>query len=176
MPSDSIVNISEGISFNYLIKGTLLAVFSGIVAVFFLPALIGVVVGLALILATSGVEIDCAKKQFRNYAGFLGFKIGNWKDIVGVEKLELEESTQQYTKRTFIMPMAGGWRGETIMHKTYDVSFTTNHGKIVVVNDFDDYNQALKCLAVLERATNLKGVNQYAIETAKIIARRKGRR
>ena len=139
MPSDSIVNISEGMSFNYLIKGTLLAVFFGIVAVFFLPALIGVVGGLALILATSGVEIDWAQKKYRTYAGFFGFKVGKWSQIVDVVKLELEESTQQYTKRTFIMPMAGGWPGETIMHKTYDVSFSTKSDQKVIVNDFNEY-------------------------------------
>lgn len=177
MPSETNIVISEGMSFNYLIKGTLLAVFSGVISLFFLPALLGVVAGIALVLASSGVEINLQKNQYRQYAGFFGYKVGEWKDLTDTVILCLCESTQQYTKRTFILPMIGGWGGETIMHKTYDVSVINYLQQEIIINDFNDYHQAVECLTALERVTNKKGINHYAIETARIIERRKhGRR
>ncbi len=176
MSTTTNVVISEGISFNYLIKGTLLAIFSGIISLFFLPALIGLVVGVALVLASSGVEINIQKKQYRRYVGIFGYKIGKWNDLIDTVSLNLRESTQQYTKRTFILPMIGGWGGEKITHKTYDVSVTNYLSEEIIINDFDEYNQAVECLRALEVVTDKKGVNNYAIDTAKIIERRKHQR
>ena len=175
MSASKIIHISEGMSFNYLIKGTLIAIFSGIVAVFFIPALLGVAIGLALILSTSGVEIDTDKKEYRNYIGFVVFKMGTWKYFGDTVSIELSESVQQYRKRSFIMNLANG--GVTIVHKTYDVSIENYLGTKIIVNDFDEYDEAVKCLNALEMATDKKGVNHYAIKTASIIERRKqGRR
>ncbi len=171
MPASKIIHISEGMSFNYLIKGTLLAIFSGILSLFFLPALLGVAIGLALILSTSGVEIDTDKKEYRNYIGFVVFKMGKWKYFGDAVSVELTELVQQYRKRSFIMNLANG--GVTIVHKTYDVSIENYLGTKIIVNDFDEYDEAVKCLNALELATGKKGVNHYAIKTASIIERRK---
>lgn len=175
MASHTVTTISEGISFNYLIKGTFLAIASGIISLFFLPALIGVPVGIALILASSGVEIDTEAKKYRKYAAFFGFKVGDWKQLNDIVKVELHESTQQYLKRTLIMSMVAKG-GEKIFHKTYNVIIANNQDEKIMVNDFDEYYHAIKCFRALEQTTNTKGVNHYSIETANIIERQKRRK
>lgn len=175
MASRTVTTISEGISFNYLIKGTFLAIASGIISVFFLPAVIGVPVGIALILASSGVEIDTEAKKYRKYAAFFGFKVGDWKQLNEIVKVELYQSTQQHLKRTLIMSMVSKG-GEKIYHKTYDVIISNNKDEKILVNDFDVYYHAIKCFRALETTTDTKGVNHYSMETSKIIERRKKRK
>lgn len=167
--------ISEGMSFAYLIPGTILIVVGIVGSQFFIPLIASILPGLALCLSSTGVDIDVPLKKYRKYIGFVVFKIGKWNSLESYTALELKQSVQQYTKKTFLQGIfAGG--GETVMFKTFDICLSDASGNTTEVNDFDSYEQAVKCLRLLEKATNLEAINHYAIETKRLWESRKFRR
>lgn len=169
------ITISEGMSFAYLIPGATLIIFGIVGSQLFLPLIVAMLPGFALCLSSTGVDIDIESKKYRKYIGFVLFKIGTWSSLDSYTVLELKQSTQQYTKRTFLQSIVAGG-GETITHRTYDICLSGAAGNTTEVNDFDRYEDAVKCMRTLQKVTKIEPIDHYAIETARLWERKKFRR
>ncbi len=167
--------ISEGMSFAYLIPGATLIVLGIVGSQLYLPLVASILPGLALCLSSTGVDINMESKKYRKYIGFVLFKIGTWHSLDSYTALELIHSTQQYTKKTFLQSISAGG-GKTVTIKTFDVCLSDSDGHKTEVNDFDKYEDAVKCLRVLQKVTKIEPVDHYAIHTARLWERKKFRR
>lgn len=159
--------ISEGRSYAFLVHASLLASSFLVLGFFFKWPFVLVVPSLALLLLTTGVEVDLRNKSARKYRGWLGYHQGVWLPLSHFQKAVLEDFE--------ISRSAGGrHRFNTSSSRTFDVLLLDRYGKEFELNDFFEYKSALRCIGALEKA-GLEVEDKYAQHTRKLFAKHRRR-
>lgn len=176
-------NINEGLTNNYLVY----AVFGCLLCipiVVFLP-FVGfplLTLSIAWFAATNGLEISEDGKKYRKYAGYLGLKIGNWKEVSSPKKAVLMISSETSNMfGTFTTTAAapyfvgGSFYGKAGQTKslTYDIVLFYEDGTKKLIYDFLTYKNARQALAAFESELKISAEDRVAEKLAQNRNRRR---
>ncbi len=159
--------VKLGFTFEYFMHGVILIVI-GLVCYLFnvIFATMILLVGIALLLVRSGIEIDSNFKKVRKYYEFFSLRFGTW---VSVEKFQRIELRQTKESQTFVSRSGQ----KTFETKTYDIVLIDKTGFYIELNDFTNYNVAVETLALISKTFSMESVNQVVEIRKNAIERRK---
>lgn len=135
--------LNLGYTFDYFIPAVLLIIIGGVCfLVHFALAAALLIIGLFLLLLQKGIEIDENSKRVRRYYSLFSLRFGKWtgmKNIITVV-LSMTNESQTLQHRS----------GETTMEtKTFDIYLISDTGFSTELNDFKNYNDAVKTMKMI---------------------------
>jgi hypothetical protein len=162
------IDINEGKTNNYLVYGVFVllgvAILIGLSVVysklFFIPAIIFVLIALLLFSASNGLQIDSVRGQYRAYGKIGTFKFGQWQaliDPVSAKRVLHSSNAQKGTS-----PMMG--KVATLNSKviTYDIVITDSANQEHLVYDFLEYKTAKNALRKIHEKFTIPSVDKVA--------------
>ena len=149
-----ITDINEGNTNNYLIPGsfTIIIALGLLFGGLFLIGLPVLALGIIIVMATNGIEINPKTKMYRKYGNFAGYKYGSWESLQDVKQAELTMSIE-----TGVTRAGRGAIQERTKLRTYSIILITfSHDKFML-HDFLKYNHAKTALKAIEQIFNIEG-------------------
>ena len=149
------ITLSQGKTYDYVIQGVF-TIILGILLFFWHPLFaLFIVVGIAMILLASGIQIDTKNNMVRKYFSVGFIYIGKWKRLENISKISLKYNSH---KGTTYRPIYLS-KAPTIL-RTYDLVLTDNWKISKVLFEFTDYKIATKTLEELSKNTTCEIENQ----------------
>ena len=150
---NKLITISEGLTYEYLIHGIMIAIAGIFCSFIFNPfCAIAIPIGIIMTMSKTGIEIDSTGKQVRKYVSWVFFKSGNWYDLKQIVKIELRFNTQ-HSKVTRPLYM----NKEDTTAKTYDLFLIDDVDEEILLNPFTKPGLAFKTIEAL------KGISDYTV-------------
>jgi len=152
--SHSVVRISEGYTYEYLIHGIITAIIATVFALVIHPVFFSVVlVGIIMSSSKTGIEINKELKKTRKYVSWIFLKTGHWYDLTKVVKIQLKYNTQHtvITRPIYLN------KGDTTA-KTFDLVLINDVEDEIILNEFTKPSLAFKTL------NSLRGISNYEID------------
>lgn len=138
-----------GYTFEYFAHALLL-IFFGLVCLFvhYLISIVLILFGILLLLIKSGIELDASNNRLRNYSEIFGFKFGKWIDASGLQRIDLNYTSESQTVKSLI-------HTDSLHTKTFDVFLQFEDRQEIEIASFTDYQTALDVLGELTMELNV---------------------
>lgn len=153
----AIKTIGEGQTYDLITHGTFVILFGVPLGMFTSHFIAGasVLIGILLMLMSSGIQLNSSKVEIRKYRSLLGFKFGTWKNISDVKKIEL---------RYFVEGLSGQGSNlsapNTSRVKVFDLFFLMEDGSEHKFHTFTKLKPAFRVMKVLKGNYEIELENQ----------------
>ena len=140
----NIITLSEGSTFEHVPAGLIITII-GIPLTFALHWLCSpiLIVGILIIIAQTGIEINTTTKQMRKYTFWTFFRTGKWLDLTQLTKIELNYQDHGGRKKRLA--------GQThTAAKTFDLILFKNGGRKIIFNEFVKVGLAFQTIDTLK--------------------------
>ncbi|MFL5763973.1 MAG: hypothetical protein ACJ77K_08540 [Bacteroidia bacterium] len=162
--------IKLGYTFEYFIPGVLLIIIGGVVCIgnSFAGAPIGLS-GIALLLLKAGIQINTKKRTVRKYYELFSLRFGSWIEVNQFANISLSMTNETRT----VQHRAGQTTSTT---KTYDLVLSGQAGSAIELNDFSNYDVAVRAMKLIAETFQLNPENKIQEAREAAMKRRKERR
>ena len=153
----NVKSIGEGQTYDLIAHGTLVIVFGvpfGMFTLHFIAAL-SVLVGILLILVSSGIQLNIEKNSIRKYRSLLGFKFGIWRTFSDVKKIELRFFVEGLSGQGILLAASN-----TSRVKVFDLYFILKDKSELKFHVFTKLKPAYRVMKVLKNHFDLELENQ----------------
>jgi hypothetical protein len=168
-----LTQINEGLTYDYLLHGLAVIVLGGILIFisgwFFL---FGLIIGISLMCAKSGVEVDTESLRIRKFSSFPFFKSGNWISLENITQVDLILNFNQ-TKVGALQARPVIMSREDRTAKTFDLILINDLEDESTFNQFMSYSLAKKALETISKIDGIHINDRYAKKLAQSIKKRR---
>ena len=157
----SIISINEGATYDYLPHAfAVLIIGMALLAVHWIPAVVVLIIAVAIIGVKTGIDLDLENQQLRKYKQFIVIKFGAYTSLKNTLKVKLVMN--RYDSKLAIPVRNMAWREDPAQLTTYDLIIIDDTENKTVFNQFIKYSLADKTMKALSKIENLDTFNEVA--------------